>query len=208
MALDNAKNFALVTVSTGYGSTDTTIVLAAGNGALLPTPPFNATWWNSTDYSTPTLDPNVEIVRVTNIATDTLTVTRGQESISASTKNTASKTYQMIAGLTAKTINNDLPFVMTQAVVTGSRSFGVTYHNTSGRPMFVSVTDLNVGAANFYANSDSSSSPSTTVSYINTPVAVDRTVLNFFVLAGNYYKVIEDGGGSVSIWTEWTITNP
>jgi hypothetical protein len=47
-------------------------------------------------------------VRVTAISTDTLTVTRAQESTSASTKNTASKTYKMIAGLTAKTFDIDL----------------------------------------------------------------------------------------------------
>jgi len=101
MALDNAKNFAKVEVSTGYDAAATSIVLTTGHGARLPTAPFNVVWWNSTDYTDPSDDPNVEIVRVTAISTDTLTVTRAQESTSASTKNTASKTYKMIAGLTA-----------------------------------------------------------------------------------------------------------
>jgi hypothetical protein len=108
MGLDNAKNFAKVTVSQGYDAAATSIVLNSGNGAKLPSVPFNVVWWNSTDYNDPTDDPNVEIVRVTAISTDTLTVTRGQESTSASTKNTANKTYKMIAGLTAKVINSDL----------------------------------------------------------------------------------------------------
>lgn len=108
MSIDNAKNFAKVTVSTGYDDDDTSVVLSSGHGAKLPTVPFNAVWWNSTDYADPSDDPNVEIVRVTNIASDTLTVTRGQEGVSASTKNTATKTYKMIAGLTAKVINTDL----------------------------------------------------------------------------------------------------
>lgn len=108
MALDNAKNFAKVTVSTGYDAAATGIVLTSGGGALLPTVPFNLVWWNSTDYSDPSDDPNVEIVRCTVIATDTLTVTRAQESTSAKTKNTAGKTYKMIAGLTAKVVNTDL----------------------------------------------------------------------------------------------------
>jgi hypothetical protein len=38
-------------------------------------------------------------------------VTRAQESTSATTKNTASKTYKMIAGLTAKTMNSDLAII-------------------------------------------------------------------------------------------------
>lgn len=108
MALDNTKNFAKVTVSTGYSDVATEIVLTTGHGTKLPTAPFNAVWWNSTDYSDPSDDPNVEIVRVTNIATDTLTVTRAQESTVASAKNTGGKTYKMIAGLTAKTMNTDL----------------------------------------------------------------------------------------------------
>jgi hypothetical protein len=107
MALDNAKNFAKVTVSTGYDASATSVVLQSGDGAKLPTVPFNVVWYNATDYSDPGDDPNVEIVRVTAISTDTLTVTRAQEGISASTKNTASKTYKMIAGLTAKGINTD-----------------------------------------------------------------------------------------------------
>ncbi|MDE2439140.1 MAG: hypothetical protein KGN01_07175, partial [Patescibacteria group bacterium] len=108
MSIDNAKNFSKVTVSAGYDAVATSIVLSTGDGAKLPTAPFNVVWWDSTTYSDPSDDPNVEIVRVTNIATDTLTVTRAQESTSASTKNTVGKTYKMIACLTAKTMNNDI----------------------------------------------------------------------------------------------------
>lgn len=107
MALDQIKNLAKVTVSTGYDADDTSIVLSGGHGARLPDPAsgnFNLVWYNSTDYSDPADDPNVEIVRVTGKSTDTLTVTRGQESITASTKNTGGKTYKMILGLTAKMI--------------------------------------------------------------------------------------------------------
>jgi len=106
MALDSAKNFAKVQVSTGYDASATSIDLETGHGARLPTPPFNAVWWNVTDYPDPSDDPNREIVRVTGISTDTLTVTRAQESTSASTKNTGSKTYLMIAGPTAKLITD------------------------------------------------------------------------------------------------------
>ena len=108
MALDNAKNFAKVQVSTGYNSAAVTVVLEANEGAKLPTVPFNVTWYNSTDYTDPTDDPNVEIVRVTDVTTDTLTVTRAQEGTTAKNHNTSLKTYKMIAGLTAKLINTDL----------------------------------------------------------------------------------------------------
>lgn len=101
-----AKNFAKATVSTTYDSSATSIVLTTGHAARLPTAlPFNVVWWNSTDYPDPSDDANVEIVRVTAIATDTLTVVRGQEGTSASTKNTGGKTYKMIATLLASQEN-------------------------------------------------------------------------------------------------------
>jgi len=118
MALDTAKNFAKVTLNQGYDAAATSLVLSAGHGLKLPTVPFNATWWNSTDYADPSDDPNVEVVRVTLISTDTLTVTRAQESTAATVKNLSAKTYKMRAGLTAKVINTDLPTVYVRRLLT------------------------------------------------------------------------------------------
>ena len=109
MALDPVLNFAKVTVSTGYDASATSIVLSSGHGAKLPQPSddgaFNLVWWNSSDYASPTDDPNVEIVRCTALATDTLTVTRAQESTTATIKNTGGKTYTMILSITKNTID-------------------------------------------------------------------------------------------------------
>lgn len=94
-------NFGLVTVSTTYDASATSIVLTTGHGSRLPsTFPYPMVWWNATDYPHPADDPNVEIVSVTNRSIDTLTVTRAQESTSASTKNTAAKTYRMSLSVT------------------------------------------------------------------------------------------------------------
>jgi hypothetical protein len=101
--LDSVANFINLTLSTGYGSSDTSIVVSSG-GSLLPSPSFNAVWWNSTDFPDPSKDPNVEIVRVTGVSGNTLTVTRAQEGTAASTKNTAGKTYSLILAITAKMI--------------------------------------------------------------------------------------------------------
>lgn len=110
MALDAVANFAEVTVSTGYNASDTSIALTTGHGARLPQPStdgeFNITWWNFTDYPNPTDDPNKEIVRVTARSTDTLTVTRGQEGITATTKNTGGKTYKMVLSITKKMMDD------------------------------------------------------------------------------------------------------
>jgi len=106
MSFDAAKNFAKATVSTTYDASQTSIVLTTGHGARFPTAvPYNVTWWNSTDYPDPSDDPNREIVTVTAIATDTLTVVRGAEGITATTKNTGGKVYKMIVGVTARAIN-------------------------------------------------------------------------------------------------------
>src|SRR5512139_2873029 len=93
---DPVSNFGIVNVSTGYDSTTLTIALTAGEGAKLPSSTaYNLVWWNASDYDNPADDPNREIIRVTARSTDTLTVTRGQESIAATSKNTAGKTYKM-----------------------------------------------------------------------------------------------------------------
>jgi hypothetical protein len=106
MSLDSVANFIQLQASTGYSSAATSIVLQTGQGATLPAAPFNLIWWDSTTYPNPANDPNVEIVRVTTIVGDTLTITRAQESTSATNKNTVNKTYSLILGITAKMITD------------------------------------------------------------------------------------------------------
>jgi hypothetical protein len=106
MTLDSVANFIQVQASTGYTSSATSITLQSGQGSKLPSPPFNLIWWNSTDYPNPANDPNVEIVRVTNVTSDTLTITRAQEGTTATNKNTAAKTYSLVLGITAKMITD------------------------------------------------------------------------------------------------------
>lgn len=105
-ALDNYKNFSYATLSAGID--DSATEMSVVSAAALPTPPFNAVVWNATDYS-PDSDPNREFVRVTEIVGTTLTITRAQESTIAATHNTAGKTYMILATVTAKLFNDDLP---------------------------------------------------------------------------------------------------
>jgi hypothetical protein len=94
-------NFAKMTVSAGYNSSATSIVLLSGHGSKLPsTFPFPLIWWNCTDWGAPEDDTSVEIVSVTARASDTLTVVRGHDGTSASNHNTGGKTYCMILGIT------------------------------------------------------------------------------------------------------------
>lgn len=118
--MDALKNFALATVSTGYDDDDTSIDVASGHGAKLPAVPFNVVWWNATDYANPADDPNVEIVRVTARTDDTLTITRAQESTSASTKNTGGKTYKLMQAVTAALLEQRAPRHIEQNAQTGT----------------------------------------------------------------------------------------
>lgn len=102
MAFDAHKNFAYSTVATAPSpaSSGTSLVVASGDGSRFPAAPFNATVWPAGAVPTPT---NAEIVRVTNISTDTLTITRAQESSSARTVVVGD---QIAAAITAKTITD------------------------------------------------------------------------------------------------------
>jgi hypothetical protein len=111
--MDAAKNFAKATVDGLYDDEATSIDVASGGGARFPAVPFNAVWWNATDFPDPSDDPNVEVIRVTGISTDTLTIARGHEGtgspgVAGFTHEIEGKTYKLVAGLTAKAINDDM----------------------------------------------------------------------------------------------------
>jgi hypothetical protein len=118
--MDNFTNWAEFAVSQGYDAAATSVALSADPGAACPTGSANAWWWNATDYPRPQDDPNHEIVRMTSRAGATLTITRAQEGTSASTKNAAGKVYKIGFGVTAKTLNTDLPADITAAAAAGT----------------------------------------------------------------------------------------
>src|ERR1017187_1676555 len=121
MALDAAVNFAKAALASGITSGATSLTLVAGGGAKFPAVSFNATIFNSTDYSDPSDDPAVEIVRVTGISTDTLSpITRGQEGTTGVAHNTAGKTYTLLAGPTAKLLTDILGISITGSAATGT----------------------------------------------------------------------------------------
>lgn len=102
MAFDAHKNFAYSTVATAPSpaSSGTSLVVASGEGAAFPAVPFNATVWPAGSQPTAA---NAEIVRVTNITTDTFTIARTQESTSARSIGVGD---QIAATITAKTLTD------------------------------------------------------------------------------------------------------
>lgn len=103
--MDARKNFAFGTLAAGITSAATSLSVGAGEGARFPAVPFNAVIWQTTDYGSPAdayHAGHAEIVRVTAVATDTLTIVRAQESTAAVALNTASKVYRIEAGPTSR----------------------------------------------------------------------------------------------------------
>lgn len=102
--MDARANFAFGVLTSGIASGATSLSVGAGEGARFPAVPFNAVIWNKTDYPDPAHAYRAgdgEIVRVTNIATDTFTITRAQEGTADVNLNTGGKTYEIWAGPTA-----------------------------------------------------------------------------------------------------------
>ena len=108
--LDPVVNFGKVTVSIGYDSIATEVILITGDGAKLPNPvpdgSFNLVWFNNSTYSDPSDDPYVEIVRCIARIGNTLTLMRGQEGTATSDKNISGKIYKMLLSPTKKTIDD------------------------------------------------------------------------------------------------------
>ena len=75
--MDALKNFAysLVAVAPVPATSGTSITVTTGQGSYFPSAPFDATIWPAGVQPSNT---NAEIVRVTNVSTDTLTITRAQ----------------------------------------------------------------------------------------------------------------------------------
>ncbi len=99
---DAHANFAISAVATAPSpaSSGTSLVVTAGHGTRFPAVPFNATIWPSGSDPDPS---NAEIVRVTAISTDTLTITRAQEGTSARTVVVGDK---IAATITKKTLTD------------------------------------------------------------------------------------------------------
>jgi hypothetical protein len=172
-SLDSVANFVQVQASTGYSSAATSIALQSGQGSKLPAAPFNLIWWNSTDYPNPANDPNVEIARVTAISGDTITITRAQESTTATSKNTAGKTYSLVLGITAKMIT-DIGTALSVSGITRSVQ-SVSTNTTAGSAAATDYTYYVSGATT-----------------ITLPTAVGNT---------NLYRIIRTGTSTVAIAT-------
>jgi hypothetical protein len=118
MAMDAIVNFGYSTVATAPSpaTSGTSLAVVAGTGSRFPATPFNAVVWPNGQIPTPL---NAEVVRVTARASDTLTISRAQES---STARSVIVGDQIAAAITAKTLT-DLRFPILQiSTLTGTQN--------------------------------------------------------------------------------------
>lgn len=99
---DAHKNFAISAVVTAPSpaTSGTSLVVTTGQGTRFPAVPFNAVICPAATAPTP---ENAEVVRVTTVATDTLTIVRAQE---GSTARSVVVGDMIFAGPTAKTLED------------------------------------------------------------------------------------------------------
>lgn len=138
---DSHINFGYSTVATAPAppSSGTSLIVAAGDGAKFPAVPFNAVIWPA---GTQPLKTNAEVVRVTNIAVDTLTITRTQESSSARTVLVGD---QIMAAITTKTLT-DIENAPYYAV--GNTTNASSGSLTAGAVSFSGAGAVSVGVSN------------------------------------------------------------
>lgn len=113
LTFDGKKNLSYSTVGTAPSPalSGTSLIVQAGEGTKFPAVPFNATVWPTGVQPT---TANAEIVRVTNVSTDTFTITRATES---SVARTIVAGDQIAATITAKALTDiEAAFVSTAAI--------------------------------------------------------------------------------------------
>lgn len=139
---DAHKNFAYSLVATAPvpAASGTSLVVTATEGANFPATPFNAVVWPAGAQPT---NANAEVLRVSNIAGDTLTIARTQEGSSARTIVVGD---QIAAAITKKTLNDvegEIAPATDQVVHTGFAQYQVDeYEIASGKYL-----EIEAGAA-------------------------------------------------------------
>jgi len=122
MAFDAHANFAIsaIAVAPTPPSSGTSVTVTAGDGTKFPAAPFNAVV--CTAGTNPT-SANAEIVRVTAIAGDVLTITRTQESTSARSIQVGDQIFAAITAKTLTDIENSAPSGNSDQIVLPNQIF-------------------------------------------------------------------------------------
>ena len=151
MNLMPVKNFAWTTLVGGMGVTDISMQVSSIIPLSNPNTDgsFEITIWDSI-YSSPHLDPNVEIVSATALTGSTYTIVRAQGGTFASTHNTFGHTYNVVQCLTENMFNGiaskfstDEVNISNLQIQTGSQSVQISNINSEISTINVEITTIN-----------------------------------------------------------------
>lgn len=141
MPFDTHKNFSYSTVATAPtpASSGTALTVQAGHGPRFPTAPFNATVWPAAVLP---LATNAEVVRVTAVTGDVLTMTRAQEGSAARAIGIGD---QIAATITAKTLTDlesgtNFPLITTPGTVSAAEVVTPIVRNNAAGPVDLITT--------------------------------------------------------------------
>jgi hypothetical protein len=156
------KNFAYSRVVTAPSpaTTGTSLVVTGGDGLLFPaTFPFNAVIWPVGELP---LSTNAEIVKVTNISTDTFTIERQQEGTSARSVIIGDRISATITAYTARTFRFLNPVIKTTTytvednddlvVANSATPFTITLLAATGSGRVVNIKNINTGLVTIEGN--------------------------------------------------------
>lgn len=134
---DAHANFAysLVATAPSPATNGTSLVVTSAEGALFPAVPFNAVICPA---GTAPTSANAEVVRVTARSTDTLTITRAQESSSARTVVVGD---QIFAAVTAKTLTDIEPAAVMGPPIVIARSSDTAARNSGNTGSTLTADD-------------------------------------------------------------------
>lgn len=104
--------------------------------------------------------------------------------------------------------NLPIPIPKTQTDVTASRTAGTVYRNLNGNPIFYNITVAStVAGANVVGvYSDALANPVLFIAGYqeDATIAGGISTISFWVLPGNYYKVVVLGGTATLTWIMWS----
>ena len=158
--MDQVANFAVGRLLTGITAAATSAVLESGQGTRFPDPTsgeYNVVIWDRLYNSAAEAyrAGAAEIVRVTAKSTDTLTITRAQESTSAVALNTSGHEYDVELAATAKIftdLNTQGPTKLYAAVLSQSGTSAPTV--TEAKNGFTGTMTLARTSAGIYTMTD------------------------------------------------------
>jgi hypothetical protein len=108
------KNNAKTILASSISSSD--LVLTVTNASVFPTSGnFIVTVWDKTNYPDPGDDPNMEIIKVTEVSGNTFTIIRAQELTSALSHNNSSAVEMLITAGQIEEIQNAFEEYVTDA---------------------------------------------------------------------------------------------